>query len=873
MTTAAAPTPATAFDPETVTPDTLREVLRYLDPVERMELFAALEGRRREDRQQTFREFIVARNLKFRWSWHHEILVGRLQDVADGLLKMLIVNEPPRHGKALAVNTPIPTPRGWVRMGDLAPGDEVFAVDGTVTRVRAVSETWRNRPVYRVANDSGQSVIADAAHEWNVRLDRKGKRVSTRETVWLYDRQQRMGDFRAPMVVAHGPLELPTRDLPIAPYTLGAWLGDGCSRQAYITQGADDAPHILGRIASDGYRLRAHKDSRNTGILGLSRQLVRARLIGDKRIPAAYLRASTEQRVALLQGLIDTDGHVAPGGQVEYSTTSSVLADGVRELVTSLGVKAALITGRATIDGRDCGPKYRVMFYYDRAASIPRKAARCRSGVRTPGHYLTIEPAGFADTVCIEVEHPSHLFLCGFGMVPTHNSEVISRLFAAYWLYRHPDTFVGLAAFGDTLVKGHSRAVARYFTGAGGEIKPDVSAVGHWETPQDGGLWTTGILGGAMGKGFSLGIIDDPYKSEKEAQSDTVRLTVEGFYDSTFYTRRAPDAAIVVIMTRWHEDDLVAWLLRAEADAEDTPEGWHVIAFDAIHDRAEFDEWRSRLPRTVTVEPDPRSDGDALWPDRWDIKRLRKIRRRMGGALGYRWRCLYQQRPSAREGGFFRMTEVKTIDREKMPRLLREVRGWDRSATEGCGSWDEIGPDNLPNDDADWTVGVRQGYDARGDYYVTGFVMGQWSPGKRDAIIRQTVKADGRAVHQRGEQEPGAGGKGDARAFRILCAGYAASTEPSTEKKEIRATPLASVIESGRYFVVRGAWNEPFYRWMRAFGPGVKWDDVPDATSIGHNWLAMFELRDTGIDPDDVNGPDEPDDENAGGSRITEEFT
>lgn len=551
MTAAAEPNAADPFDPTTITPDTLRDVLRHLVPVERMELFAVLEGRRREDRQMTFREFIAARNQKFKFSWHNEVLIRRLQDVADRLLFRLIVAEPPRHGK----------------------------------------------------------------------------------------------------------------------------------------------------------------------------------------------------------------------------------------------------------------------------------------------------------------------------------SEVISRLFAAYWLYRHPETFVGLAAYGDTLTKGHSRAVARYFTGAGGQIKPTVSAVGHWETEQEGGLWTTGIMGGAMGKGFSLGIIDDPYKNEKEAQSETMRTTVEGFYDSTFYTRQAPDAAIIIIMTRWHEEDLVSYLLRAEHDTEDTPEGWHLISFDAIHEQEEFKAWRLTLPRTVTIEDDPRAEGDALWPDRWPIQKLRKIRRRMGGSQGYRWRCLYQQRPSAREGGFFKMGLVVIIPREKLPRLLREVRGWDRAATEGCGSWDEVSPENLPNDDADWTVGVRQGYDFKGNYYVTDMVMGQWSSGQRDALIRRTVKADGRRVHQHGEQEPGAAGKADARAFRRLCAGFAASTETHSDAKEVRAGPLSSAIEGGRYFLVKAPWNTPFLKWMKAFGPGVKWDDVPDATSIGHNWLSMFELRDTGMDPEDLmNGPDETDEENNGGSRVHSEL-
>lgn len=460
---------------------------------------------------------------------------------------------------------------------------------------------------------------------------------------------------------------------------------------------------------------------------------------------------------------------------------------------------------------------------------------------------------------------------------PRHGkSQLISRLFPAYWLYRHADTFVGLVGYGDTLVAGHSLAAQQYFEGAGGVIKPEVSARGHWETTDDGGMWAAGVEGGFMGKGFSLGIIDDPYKSEKEAQSETVRNGVNNWYDGTFYHRQAPNAAIIICVTRWHESDVVDYVLRAERDAEDTPEGWHIIAFDAIHERHEFETWRTEMAKSVTVEADPRHEGEALWPGRWDVKKLRKIRRRLGGPNGYRWRCLYQQRPTAREGGFFRTSLIKIDDH--VPPLIRQARGWDEGSTEGCGAWDEVGPDNPINEDADWTVGIRMGYDRGAHYFVTDLVMGQWEPGARDAVIRRTVKADGRRVHQRGEQEPGSAGKSRARAFRRLCAGFGCSTSRVDEKKEIKAEPLASIISDGRLHLKRAPWNELFLKWMARFGPGAKWDDIPDASSVVHNYLAMFELRDVGEDPlESENGPDAPDDDEIqqgqrSGSRVFEEF-
>jgi predicted phage terminase large subunit-like protein len=214
---------------------------------------------------------------------------------------------------------------------------------------------------------------------------------------------------------------------------------------------------------------------------------------------------------------------------------------------------------------------------------------------------------------------------------------------------------------------------------------------------------------------------------------------------------------------------------------------------------------------------------------------------------------------------------------------VREVRGWDRAATQGCGSWDEIGPDNPPVVEADWTSGVRLGYDRLGNYYITGYTSGQWSPGPRDQRIRETMRADGLRVMQRGEQEPGAAGVSDARAFRRLGTGFRVTLEKSSEAKEIRSGPLASAIEGGRFFIVEAppssrpdagaaqSWTQRLLQNLQRTDFKSGHDDDADALTVGFNWLSIFELRETeggegGAAPDDTDGGTE-------GSQIVTDLT
>jgi hypothetical protein len=543
----------------------------------------------------------------------------------------------PGAGKALDVDTPIPTPSGWATIGQLQVGDEVFDEHGRPTRLVAVSPVMTGRTCLQVTFCDDSTIVADAEHLWvtqtaadrqreftdRCRSPQPGPLAGTAEVTavgqalaatapgahatiaelshelgcndtgpsWDVERMHRWtADMKAagrgsggrrladrgrllavpgerltraahdqrrtataPVTTAHiaatlesangtpnhaialcPPLELPEADLPVDPYLLGAWLGDGHSDAGKITT---DDPEILRfshragdrirpvagryayaivgrtarwprpmiccalcgtRIVTRHHRQRycsrscAGKARHRAGFCfavprrclhrgaGLARtstgercwdgwrtaifrgQLRVLGVLGDKHIPPAYLRASATQRAALLAGLLDTDGTVRPGGQVQYTTTNPRLAQDVHELICSLGHRALLRQGRAHLAGQVRRPAWTVSFTTGVPVfRLPRKHAtqrhRARAGAgagagaaslagtahsaRTWRRYIVaVRPVESRPVRCIQVASASGMFLAGRCFIATHNSAIAKRL------------CIGLVGYGYTLV-------------------------------------------------------------------------------------------------------------------------------------------------------------------------------------------------------------------------------------------------------------------------------------------------------------------------------------------------------------------------------------------------------------------------------------
>jgi predicted phage terminase large subunit-like protein len=401
-------------------------------------------------------------------------------------------------------------------------------------------------------------------------------------------------------------------------------------------------------------------------------------------------------------------------------------------------------------------------------------------------------------------------------MPPRHGkSEIVSRWFPAYLLYRFPEKWVAIASYAAGLAYTLSRNARDNYQHAGGALKDGAAGVEQWETGRGGGLWAAGVGGPATGKGAHYQITDDPLKNAEEAASVTVREKHKDWWRSTWYTRQEPDAALVVVQTRWHDDDLSGWLLSEEQG--DMPEGWHIVSMAAI--KGEMPE----VPPTCTLEPDDRAEGAALCPERYDLGKLEAIRARVGG---YYWSALYQQTPRPREGGMFRREWFPIIEATRA--IQQRVRWWDKGATSGGG---------------DYTVGLLMAYD--GAYWtVEDVIRGRWSSHDRDEIIKQTAAADAalyeNRVHVWTEQEPGSSGKDVAGTFVKMLAGYPVSTEPTTKSKELIADPLASQCEAGNVRLLKGAWNREYIEEMISFPHGAN-DDQVDASA-----RAFLKLADTG---------------------------
>ena len=226
-------------------------------------------------------------------------------------------------------------------------------------------------------------------------------------------------------------------------------------------------------------------------------------------------------------------------------------------------------------------------------------------------------------------------------MPPRHGkSRLVSRIFPAYYLLRNPGRWVGAASYAAELSYTFSREARANFLAAGGSLSPAATSVKHWETAQGGGMWAAGVGGPITGKGFHLGIIDDPLKNAAEAWSARVRQSQKDWFQSTFYTRQEPGGALVLIMTRWHQDDLAGWLLAQEEKG--VPEGWHLVAFPALAEPG-----TPSYPPSCGLEPDWREPGQPLCPERYNQDKLERLMARVGD---YYAQALYQARPPSSLG-------------------------------------------------------------------------------------------------------------------------------------------------------------------------------------------------------------------------------
>ena len=366
-------------------------------------------------------------------------------------------------GKALDIATPIATADGFRLMRDIRPGDVVFGRDGKPCNVIGCSPVYMPSDVYLITFCDGTEMIADADHQWfaeNWRQRRNrqrdelagklargsfsayGKVVTTRQMVERGTTGKDGGaEWSIPLPEA---VKYDERKLPLDPYLLGAWLGDGHSCGASITS---QDRQVIDRFESAGFPC-VPNNSQNAGnattyrignfttvgrtrgrILDFNQRLKDLGVIGDKHIPEIYKLASVDQRLELLRGLLDTDGYCDPDGHIEFCSIREQLATDFAEVVRSLGIKCRVKVNRSAIYGKDCGLRYRVMLYtgiplFTINAKLSRQKAPTRPDVfaRYIRRIEKIEPR---PVKCISVDSLDSLYLAGRDYVVTHNTTCL----------------------------------------------------------------------------------------------------------------------------------------------------------------------------------------------------------------------------------------------------------------------------------------------------------------------------------------------------------------------------------------------------------------------------------------------------------------
>lgn len=340
--------------------------------------------------------------------------------------------------KGLALDTPLPTPTGWTTMGDVTVGDMLIGSDGKPCKVLGKSEI-HHRPCYRITFDDGQTVVADNEHLWAVRSGESRRAVDkVLSTEELHGSLVGNSGQRVQRVVNAKPLDLPDMDLPIDPYVLGCWLGDGSSHDGRITKPDD---FLFQEIERRGFRVgqligKDETRTRSRTVYGLAALLKSQGLLGNKHIPAMYFRGSFQQRLDLFRGLLDTDGSWnITRKKAIFTSVDHLLTEAVYELAVSLGHRPYLYSVERTGFGKEV-TAHEISFTPAGGLNpflSPIKAQKVEttplSQVRAGQRVIKeITPIPTVPTQCVKVDSPDSTYLCTRGMIVTHNTTDMKKL-------------------------------------------------------------------------------------------------------------------------------------------------------------------------------------------------------------------------------------------------------------------------------------------------------------------------------------------------------------------------------------------------------------------------------------------------------------
>ena len=360
--------------------------------------------------------------------------------------------------KGLDVNTPIPTIDGFKLMKDVQVGDILFDKDGNQTSVLVKSETHYN-PCYRIKFDNGETIIADHEHRWIIYFQTKTTRgktkfvekILTTEELYNWIKTKKRYSYNIPKILNIPSINCAEKEYDIDPYLLGVWLGDGSSAAGVITQAKNSL--LWEELRNRGFELSENlihsKDREGTEsrtIYGLATLLRKNNLLNNKHIPDQYLRGSYEQRLALLRGLMDTDGSY---NKIRHryimATSYQWQMEGLIKLLGTFGIKATVFNVIKKCNGKKF-PGWDICFTTDKFNPFLIRNQHIKIDIKSNNTFFrnidNIEKVDTIPTQCIAVDSPSHTYCFGYQMIPTHNTNEKIEFKSFYDKYKKSQTMM-----------------------------------------------------------------------------------------------------------------------------------------------------------------------------------------------------------------------------------------------------------------------------------------------------------------------------------------------------------------------------------------------------------------------------------------------
>ena len=738
-------------------------------------------------------------------------------------------------GKAAHLDELIPTisnNTGFTNFRDVKIGDELFTELGKITKVTHVFDIIEKPECYRLWFDDEVYIDTCADHKWwtftaselaqLTRLDpewrakRQAKRKSRSNSTQSKSKSEAISkanserehkyrkipegmlsttkDIYETLRTESGRtnhaipvaecLDLPEIELPIDPYTLGVWLGDGTSHDGSLA-GADE--EIMNYVREAGFDVYPSKQKYKWATVGLYRHLRLNGLLDNKHIPRIYFRSSKEQRLALLQGLMDTDGTCNKAGSVEFDNTNLDLAQGVYELASSLGHKVFPPKEENSFFE---GVQYKNHFHVKWTPSeyvfkLSRKRERQVLATRrvTKFRYITnctrIESKPMR---CIAVDNPTGLFLVGVGMIPTHNSDAL--LMAGLQFVNYPDY--------------HALILRRSFSSL---VKPDalIARSREWLTVTDA-KWNdrTNTWLFPSGSTLSFGYLEseaDLYQYQSAAYQfiglDELTQFREHQYLYMFSRLRQLLTSDIPLRVRGASNpgnEGHAWV----RDRFVRVPGMYIPSLLSDNPYLNQEEYRANLNLLDVVTRKRLRDGD------WNILAA-------GNKFNRNWFHIEKTCPSPKDS------------------IIKKAgRYWDQAASKVTKS----------NPDPDWTVGTLGLMDKDNEFWIPDVTRYRESPLKSEKIMIRTANGDSKKVRIYYEQEPGSSGIIAADHLqRDVFKGFSFKMIKSTGDKEFRADPFSSYAESGHVHILEAPWNEEWLSELELFPTSGVHDDQVDSAS------------------------------------------